>query len=148
MKKYKLTINGEIYETKILTFKGDYAKVDVNGVEYKIEIEREGEKTAQPSQTTAKDKQKPVTSAPLKAKAITAAPSIAGAVIAPIPGTVLDIKVGIGDKVVADDVVLILEAMKMESEIHAGTNGVVKSINVAKGDSVQENAVLIEIGAE
>ncbi len=145
MKKYKLIINGEKYETKILTYEGDYAKVDVDGVEYDIEIEREGKKEAK-SQQKAAAKPKPTPSGPKET--VSAAPPKAGSVLAPIPGTVIDVKVNVGDKVSENDVVMILEAMKMESEIHAGTNGVVKAINASKGDSVQDNAVLIEIGAE
>lgn len=145
MKKYKLIINGEKYETKMLTYEGDFAKVDVDGIEYEIEIEIEGKKETRPKHTT-KAKPRPTSSAPKDT--VSAAPPKAGSVVAPIPGTVLDIKINVGDKVSEKDVVIILEAMKMESEIHAETKGVVKAIHVSKGDSVQENTVLIEIGAE
>ena len=70
----------------------------------------------------------------------------AGAIKAPLPGVVLDIKVNVGDAVNAGDTVVILEAMKMENNINADKSGVVKSISVNKGDSVLEGAELLIIG--
>lgn len=64
---------------------------------------------------------------------------------APLPGTILDIKVNVGQQVQADQPVIVLEAMKMESEIFTNSAGTVKSINVSKGQSVQEGQILIEI---
>jgi pyruvate carboxylase subunit B len=68
-----------------------------------------------------------------------------GNVVAAMPGTVVDIKVGIKQKVIAGDVVLIVEAMKMETEIQAPISGIVNAILVKKGDSVAANQVLMEI---
>ena len=59
---------------------------------------------------------------------------------------VVNIPVKVGDTVKASDTVLILEAMKMENAIHAGQDGTVKSIDVAVGDSVLDNTVLITLG--
>lgn len=58
---------------------------------------------------------------------------------------IVDIKVKVGDTLKSDDVVVILEAMKMENDIHAGKSGVVKAINVNKGDSVLEGTDLVVI---
>ena len=63
---------------------------------------------------------------------------------APMPGLIWDIKVQIGDAVKAGDVVLVLVAMKMENALKSAGDGVVKSIKVNKGDSVDKNQVLIE----
>lgn len=63
---------------------------------------------------------------------------------APMPGLIWDIKVQIGDVVKAGDVVLVLVAMKMENALKSSGDGVVKSIKVNKGDSVDKNQVLIE----
>lgn len=63
---------------------------------------------------------------------------------APMPGLIWDIKVQIGDVVKAGDVVLVLVAMKMENALKSAGDGVVKSIKVNKGDSVDKNQVLIE----
>lgn len=64
---------------------------------------------------------------------------------APLPGVILDLKVNVGDTVAAGDTVVILEAMKMENNIHTDKGGVVKSICVNKGDSVLEGADLLII---
>ena len=64
---------------------------------------------------------------------------------APLPGVVLDINVTVGQEVKAADTVVTLEAMKMENAIKAGVDGKVAAINVAKGDSVLEGAVLLTI---
>ena len=62
-----------------------------------------------------------------------------------MPGTIIDIKVNVGDKVTAGDGVIVIEAMKMENEIQAPESCTVVAIHVSKGDSVSPNETLIEI---
>ena len=64
----------------------------------------------------------------------------------PMPGTILDIKVKAGAAVKAGDVVMILEAMKMENEISAPQDGTIASIDVRKGDTVNSGDVLYTMG--
>ena len=64
---------------------------------------------------------------------------------APLPGTINEIKVKVGDKVNAGDTVVILEAMKMQNNIEAETSGTITSINVNKGDAVMEGDTLVTI---
>ena len=71
-----------------------------------------------------------------------AAAEAAGAIMAIMPGMILKILKKEGDKVEAGEVVLILEAMKMQNELHAKRSGVVKQINVKQGDSVEMRQVL------
>ena len=66
--------------------------------------------------------------------------------LAPIQGSVVNLKVKVGDKVKKGDVILLIEAMKLENEVVAEFSGVVKSIAVAKGASVQNGQVLVVIG--
>ena len=66
-------------------------------------------------------------------------------VVAPLPGTINEIKVKVGDKVNAGDTVVILEAMKMQNNIEAETSGTITSINVNKGDAVMEGDTLVTI---
>lgn len=66
--------------------------------------------------------------------------------LAPMPGTILDIRVKVGQKVKKNEVVLILEAMKMENEIVAETEGTITSIQVNKGDMVSSGDLLLTIG--
>lgn len=66
-------------------------------------------------------------------------------VVAPLPGTINEIKVKVGDKVNAGDTVVVLEAMKMQNNIDAETSGTIASINVNKGDAVMEGDTLVTI---
>src|SRR5688572_16961255 len=68
----------------------------------------------------------------------------ANMVKAPMPGLIIDLRVKEGDHVMAGDILLILEAMKMENMIKASTQSIVKLVKVKKGDSVEKNQVLIE----
>ncbi|MBI5756169.1 MAG: sodium-extruding oxaloacetate decarboxylase subunit alpha [Nitrospirae bacterium] len=71
-----------------------------------------------------------------------------GDVTTPMPGTVVRIKVKAGDKVEAGDTVLIVEAMKMEHEVHTSISGVVEKIYVSEGDSVNPDEVLVEVNSK
>ena len=112
--------------------------VNVNGVSYEVEVE---EITGAAPKAAA---------APVAATAAAPAPASAAsasgtAVKAPMPGNILDVKVKAGDTVKAGDVLLVLEAMKMENEIMAPAAGTVASVNVAKGTTVNSGDVLCTI---
>ena len=117
--------------------------VTVNGNAYDVAVE----------EITDGSAPAPVAAAPKKAapapKAAPAAPkAAAGAgekVSAPMPGTILDVKVSVGDSVSSGSVLCILEAMKMENEIVAPQDGTVASINVSKSDSVEAGQVIITL---
>ena len=72
-------------------------------------------------------------------------PNHEGCVTTAMPGTIVEIKVSVGDKVSAGDGLVVIEAMKMENEIQAPKNGTIMAIHVAKGDSVSPNETLLEI---
>jgi len=131
MKTYKMKINGEKYDAKIKKYKSDQVIVEVNGIDYEIELE-----------TTDRRKTEIV-----RSEKIHPTIDVVKSVLAPIPGLILRILVKEGDSVNAGDPVLILEAMKMESEITSTVTGVVKNISVKEGTSVQEGETLIEVGA-
>ena len=77
----------------------------------------------------------------------TAAPVADGTkVTAPMPGTILDIKVAVGDTVKSGQAICVLEAMKMENDVNAPCDGKVLSINTTKGSAVETGAVLAVIG--
>ena len=73
------------------------------------------------------------------------APETKGIVLAPIPGTVIKVNKTIGDKVKAGDVVMVLEAMKMENEIVASIDGIIKKMNVSAGKTVAGGELLFEV---
>ena len=140
MKNYKLKINGNDYNVDINEVEGQEVKLSVNGANYVVTVDKE-----------IKQQKKPVVSTPRpQANAPTAAPKSAPAagakVTTPLPGTILDVYVNVGDAVKAGQTVVLLEAMKMENNIEADTAGTVKEVKVRKGDSVLEGDVLVVIG--
>ena len=110
-------------------------RVTVNGSLYEIEVEE-----MDASAVSA------APAAPAAPKAPVAAAPAAGAQIkAPMPGNILDVKVTAGQSVKKGDVLVILEAMKMENEIQAPCDGKVTGVNVRKGDTVETQALLCTI---
>ena len=105
--------------------------VTLNGKNYEVEVEKN---TAKITDTTA-------AAAPAAAPAPKAAPAGGANVTAPMPGTVLNVVAPVGTAVKAGDVILILEAMKMENDIVAPCDGTVASV-AAKGTSVNTDDVL------
>lgn len=111
-------------------------RVNVNGTAYEVEIE---EMTAAPAAPAA---------APVAAPAAAPAPVAAGAgesITSPMPGTILSVNVAAGDSVKKGQVLMILEAMKMENEIMAPRDAKVTSVAVAKGAAVESGALLCTI---
>lgn len=143
MKEYKYKINGQEYKVAVGDIENNIAEVSVNVTTYKVELEQAA--APAPVVKSVKPAAAPRTEAGTKVVAKPAAAGGAGAVKAPLPGVILDLKVNVGDTVAAGDTVVILEAMKMENNIHADKGGVVKSICVNKGDSVLEGADLLII---
>lgn len=114
-------------------------RITVNGVAYDVAVEELGAGAAPAAA--------PVVAAPTAAPAAPAASGAAGSVKieSPMPGKILAIKANAGQAVKKGDVVMILEAMKMENEITAPADGTVASINVAVGDSVESGDILASL---
>ncbi len=148
MKEYKYIINGKEYAVNIENLQGNQASVTVNGKAYDVEIVGQAPKKITPVAKPAAPAAKPA-AAPAAAAATPAAPAAAPGegtpFKAPLPGTINDIKVAVGQTVNVGDVVLILEAMKMENEITAEKAGTITSITVNKGDSVMEGTTMFTI---
>lgn len=126
--------------------------VTVNGVTYEVLVEEAGVVSA-PAAAPAAPVQAPAAAPAPAAQAPAAAPApkASGAqgsikVTAPMPGTILKMNVKVGDTIKANDLVCILEAMKMENEIFAAEGGTVKSIEAAQGSSVNSGDVIITLG--
>ncbi len=130
--RYKINLKGKIYEVEVE--KGEAMLID----EYE-----------------AKAPAAPAASVPTAAPAAAAAPAPAAAapapaaiasgetVNAPLPGTVLDVKVAAGDAVKKGQVLMIIEAMKMENEVLANSDGIIKQVVVSKGQSVKTGDALV-----
>ncbi len=120
--------------------------ITVNGTTYEVVVEEAGSSASAPVYTAPVA---PVaTAAPAAAPAAPKAPVTGGGankVTAPMPGTILDVKVSVGQAVKKGDVICVLEAMKMENDIPAPCDGTVASVNVQKGASVAANDVLVTL---
>lgn len=131
-------------------------KISIDGTQYLVEMEEVGAPQPTPADAV------PVPAAPAPAPApapaaapapapepapAPAAPAVAGsfAQTAPMPGTILDIHVKVGDTVAANQPVMVLEAMKMENEVVAEQAGTIASINVEKGAMVNPGDTLFTI---
>ena len=152
MKDYSLKINGHNYDVQIddVNETSALAHVVVNGVAYEVEIE--GAKTLPASKPQVAPAPKSANSAMITPSGAAPSPRIAAAaptsgyaVKCPLPGTVLGVKVAVGDTVTAGQALLVLEAMKMENNIDADRGGVVKEILVQQGATVMEGDNLIVI---
>ena len=112
-------------------------RITVNGVAYDVAVEEMGEGAAAST---------PAPAAAPKPAAPKAAPAAAGAgavkINSPMPGNILSVKASAGQAVKKGDVLMILEAMKMENEICAPQDGTIASVQVAAGDSVESGDVL------
>ncbi len=115
MKKYRVNVNGSVYEIEV-------EEMDASAV------------SAAPAAPAA---------AP--AAPVSAAPAAGAQIKAPMPGTILDVKVQNNQTVKKGDVLVILEAMKMENEIQAPCDGKVTGVNVRKGDTVETQALICTI---
>ena len=119
-----------------------YYNITVNGVAYSVSVEETAAGAAPVAAAPAAPK---APAAPAAAPKAAAGAAGAVAVKAPMPGNILDVKVAAGASVKAGDVLVILEAMKMENEIVAPQDGTVASVNVHKGDTVNSGDVLVSM---
>ena len=120
MKRYTITVNGNAYDVTVDEADGSAAPV------------------AAPA---------PKKAAPAKKAAAPAGAQGNATVNAPMNGTIVDVKVKVGDKVTNGTVIAVLEAMKMENDIVSDKDGVVASVNVNKRDAVETGAVVATLTA-
>ena len=152
MNKYQYKVQGVDYDVEIEEVEGNVAKVNVNGIRFDVELKQPINPTSSLKKVRV-EAPKPVarpaipTAAPAAAPAAPAAPAGAGSPIkAPLPGTIIELKVKVGDTVKQGDCVLVLEAMKMQNNIESEYEGTVTSITVKQGETVMEGTVLLTIG--
>ena len=143
MKTYNFKIYGNKYAVEVGEIEDNFIDVTVNGAPYKVELDMELKpRTVKPVVQVA---------APPKAQAAAPAQKVApaaptgggGTLTSPLPGTVLDVFVKPGDSVKVGQRLLLLEAMKMENNIDADRDGVIKEVKVSRSDAVMEGQVLV-----
>jgi len=145
MREFEYEIGDKTYRVVVEEIKGSEARIKVNDETFQVRFTRSGPGRARVKQVAASTQApapEPATAAPAPSRP--AGPVSAKAITAPMPGVVLDIKVAAGDTVSSGDVLLILEAMKMENEIRANRDGKIKAVRVEKGSRVNTGEVLIE----
>ena len=125
MNKYQYKVQGVDYDVEIEEVEGNVAKVIVNGIRFDVELK-------QPINPTST----------LKKVRVEAPKPVARPSVAPAPAA----KVNVGDTVKKGDILLVLEAMKMQNNIESEYDGTVTAITVKQGETVMEGAVLLTIG--
>ena len=160
MAKYEYKVKGVDYVVEIQDIEGNIANVTVNGIPFEVEMKQPVKSSKQKVKLTEERRVKSeefnssssatnASSATNESSAPITKPAAAAAsgkpVVAPLPGTINEIKVKVGDKVNTGDTVVVLEAMKMQNNIDAETSGTITSINVNKGDAVMEGDTLVTI---
>lgn len=141
MKKYKFKINGQVYEVEVGEFDGNNATVSVNGTSYQVEVQGEEKKAKTPVLA-----RKPVVNKPGEGQ-IKKADNAGGAfkINSPLPGTIKKVNISVGDTVKEGDCLMVMEAMKMDSNVMAEKGGTVKAVKVKEGDAVLQGDTLVEI---
>ncbi len=154
MKSYKFRINGNEYNVEINSVEGNIADVTVNGADYKVEMENavtiastgSATGTGNSASNTGKNAAQAVAKPTETPDSKPSTPAGAGKpVTSPLPGVIIEVSVKEGQAVKAGQKVAVLEAMKMENEIQAPSDGTVTAILVNKGDSVLEGAEIVKI---
>lgn len=146
MKKFKFTINGNQYETEIVSIDENVAEVVVNGTSYTVEVDRSIPVTKTPKIMRTVAVPSTDTHPSVSKTASPTAPKGTGNIKSPLPGVILELHVREGDNVKIGQKLITLEAMKMENNINADKEGRVVTIQVGKGDSVMEGDILLVIG--
>jgi pyruvate carboxylase subunit B len=143
--EFNVTLHGETFNIKV-TGSGHAGEekrpfyVSVDGIAEEVIVETLDEIQVSGSGSTGNSKKKNNNTGSGRPR-----PSHAGCVTTAMPGTIVAVKVNIGDKVKAGDGVLVIEAMKMENEIQASKTGTVVAVHVIKGDNVTPDESLLEI---
>ncbi len=145
MKNYKFKIHGTNYSVDIKSVEGQTIELELNGTPYTVEVDKEIKQT--PKKVLLTNRQASPSPKAIETVAAVTPKSSSGAnsIKSPLPGTILDVFVNVGDTVKTGQKLMLLEAMKMENQIDADRDGVVKSVGVRKGDVIMEGDVLVTI---
>ncbi|MCK4505307.1 MAG: acetyl-CoA carboxylase biotin carboxyl carrier protein subunit [Candidatus Aegiribacteria sp.] len=146
MREYKITIDGTTYSVDIGRIVDDKVDVVLDGKTYQVSVETPMRRVSKTPVIKRRHEVMNAAEVPNR----TAAPGSAlsgGDVLAPLPGIILKLLVKKGDKVSEGQPVAIMEAMKMENEIESPITGTVHEIATSEGDTILENAIIMNIGS-
>ncbi|MCD6419276.1 MAG: biotin/lipoyl-binding protein [Synergistetes bacterium] len=139
MKKFRVTVNGKTYEVEVEEIGGASGSAKVTASE-PVSVSEPKVSALEPKKVEEKvSPAAPISEAPKSAAGGTV-------VSAPMPGKVLSVSVKEGDRVKEGDLLLILEAMKMENEILAPISGTIKQVSVSAGGTVNTGDLMVVIG--
>jgi biotin carboxyl carrier protein len=149
MKEFKMKINGNEYNVTITNVEENIAEVEVNGMPYKVSVDkpmRKATPVVRPTITKPNNTTPTAVSAPTVPVSKPATGGAGGSIKSPLPGVILEVAIKEGDAVKVGQKLFVLEAMKMENVINSDKEGKVIEIKVKQGDSVLEGADLVIIG--
>lgn len=139
MKQFKFSINGNEYSVDLIGVEDNIAQMEVNGTPYNVEIHKEIKTSKTPK----------VIAAPVKGPA---KPEIdkrergdAHPILSPLPGNIIAVKVSPGDIIEKGQLLMMMEAMKMENQVLSDRKGVVESVSVGVGDTVLQGDILLKL---
>ncbi|QDO93582.1 biotin/lipoyl-binding protein [Formosa sediminum] len=141
MKNFTFNINENSYSVRIVSEEDNTINLEVNGTSYAVKMKEELKTVKTPTLVRRPSKAAPE---PVKIKNPSSS-SGSIKITAPIPGIILSLNVKVGDTVNSGDLLLVLEAMKMENNITSDKSGVVSAINVSVGQQVLQSEVMIEL---
>ncbi len=147
MSQHVMNIGGREYRTEVKELSADRATVVVDGAEYVVDLVQVGRKRITGAEVVRPAASAPAPAAPAAPPPRKSSPVAAGqgAITAPMPGSVFQMKVKEGDTVQAGQVLLVMEAMKMENPVTAPYNGTVTKVFVREGDNIGEGDLLVEV---
>lgn len=151
MSEYKFKINGKDFNVTVNSVEGKNASVTVNGVDYNVDIESSPEGSLSSSAASPVAAQQSAAPKPAASETVSgASPAAAGTgagkkITSPLPGVIIDVCVKEGQAVKRGQKIAVIEAMKMENDILAESDGTVTAIYVKKTDSVLEGADIASI---
>jgi len=139
MKQFKFTINGNDYAVDMIGIEENIARLEVNGTPYEVEIHKKVKSSKTPRVIA------PPVKEPSKPDIEKRERGDAHPITAPLPGNIIGIKIKPGDIIQKGQLLMIMEAMKMENQVLADRKGVVESIPVQVGDTVLQGDILVQI---
>ena len=147
MRKYNVTINGNVFEVEILSIDSGKARLSVNGIEIDADILKTNEGIIASKGIIDKQivEQKPDQDSFIPASHPDSTDSD-GTIRAMMPGKIISVEVKQGDSVKQGDLVCVMESMKMEQNILAAIRGQILEVHIKSGDTVEHGATLIKIG--